>query len=635
MSSFFVPHPHPISPTDSAYLFHLPGSQPLRYLAFQIAGCERRQNGPRKGWIEDLRTRVESLEARLLETVILEVPSHSAAILSRLTEEDIRVGTRMGNGPRNYIDDSLSRLHATLESFAAVLEHRRQYSASKAASECPPNVPLEYSTRDDEEPEHVTPVVHSHATAEEDINTIDEFHIQRDIPGRRLSMLNRNPRSLDTHASPKLAIPRSVDIFQDLEPLPPVQVLNDLIGRYFKVTWEFPDVQPGYRMIDPQSFSSNFSTQHPLLIYSMMSTSAADRGFPHPDRLKISASLLARCKRILFESLDSPYQGVSVVQALLAFCRGLHAQHVDRELWSGVFAVCISKAKELGLTREFGSPEEALLWPPDDNAISGIEERERTARGLYAFDLISSLLSPNSHPSALWDETPFAGSRASLTELLASLYTSFNPQSSFPVAVPMVVMVRSMLPYRRKDRIHDVGEVASLEKQLTLWYNAFVAVYPEAGLNPPPPSIDPGVAQRLVLYHTAAIHLSAPGWSWDDVVQAPEDFSKVLAHAKYIHNIFRNQMSGREFLSPVLPYCLFVAAQVSIVAIKRLTPESIADVQFVMQELSRVKDRFIALEELLEMLQERLDTAVEDMKRALELMWINPVMETAAIDLQF
>ncbi|KAJ3337096.1 hypothetical protein HDU93_001669, partial [Gonapodya sp. JEL0774] len=217
---------------------------------------ERRQNGPRKGWIEDLRTRVESLEARLLETVILEVPSHSAAILSRLTEEDIRVGTRMGNGPRNYIDDSLSRLHATLESFAEILEHRRQYSASKAALE--------------------------------------------------------------------------LDIFQDLEPLPPVEILNDLIGRYFTFIWEFPDVQPGYRMIDPEVFSSSFSKQHPLLIYSMMSTSAADRGFSHPDRLKISASLLARCKRVLADSLESPYRGVSVVQALLVFCRGLHAQHIER-----------------------------------------------------------------------------------------------------------------------------------------------------------------------------------------------------------------------------------------------------------------------------------------------------------------
>ncbi|KAJ3338993.1 hypothetical protein HDU93_008816 [Gonapodya sp. JEL0774] len=348
---------------------------------------------------------------------------------------------------------------------------------------------------------------------------------------------------LEWLASPPI-FTRPVGLFDDLEPLPPPELVNDLLTQYFRHTWEYRYIYAGQPMMHRPTFMSTVMSQNRLLIYAALAFASAYADADHQTRKQLGRNFFGRCKRLLFQHLEDPAASVGLVQALLIMAQ--YSNCNERSLAYSLLGICVLKSRELGLHLDpnmtnHGEPPEILSEKWKEN-----EERRRTGWAVYVLDRIAAVthsrapilldheycLSPPCSDE-LWDSSPVVQLRYGSSPGS----TPKSPNEEVRNAVPSIlqlfmVMGKAQLLKQSQDARRLPTGLIEFDNPLNEWYTNFLAAFPNAADPPFSENFDPQLARGLIVYHTVGViihtpldYLSAPP-TW----VASQNFRKALYH---------------------------------------------------------------------------------------------------------
>ncbi|KAJ3339071.1 hypothetical protein HDU93_008657 [Gonapodya sp. JEL0774] len=389
---------------------------------------------------------------------------------------------------------------------------------------------------------------------------------------------------------------RPVGIFDDCDPLPSQEVINDLLVRYFSHMWEYRFVYVGHPMMHRPTFLSTISSQNPLLLYAILAfTSPYAPDVDHRARKQYGRTFFSRCKNLVFPMLGDPSAGVWLVQALLIMAQFANCN--ERSFAYSLLSLTVSKTRELGLCIDSEMAYKGGKPLIQTHKWIEAEERRRTAWAVYVIDRIAAVgnscspflldrefsLSPPCTDD-LWESNPegFVALRGS-----PSSSTSSEESRGDSLLELYMIIGKAQLLKMWQDTKKLPTILIEFEGPLGTWHENFLAAFPSASESPFSPSFDPEVARGLLVYHFAGVIINTPF----DYVSAPpswvssDNFRKALYHWICVRQMVQRFHGCGKWLSSFALFCIFHCALICVANIRCGGEVAAADLEIVISEL--------------------------------------------------
>ncbi|KXS09511.1 hypothetical protein M427DRAFT_63892 [Gonapodya prolifera JEL478] len=540
--------------------------------------------GPRRGWLEQLKTRFITVEASLLDAMdeIMEI------VLPGKFQRD-PIPDRGNSKPRDVIDGVLQNLEVTVYAFRE--EVRKAHAAmgqSTTIMTSSSTVPQEATSL---EP-NFTPVEHSGDSL------MPSFGAGLSLPDGVWALEDGSVDTMTNGFSPLMTgsamdldalsamstLLRPVELFADLEPLPRPDVMNSYVIQYFDYTWKYRFTRT-LNPIHRPTFLSTIAKQSPLLLFAVLTIGAYSSQDNAVASRRASAAFFNRCTRILQEMPENVANDVSFIQALVLMCQ--YTSGYGSDIARKLMQLANTKSRELSLFSDPSmQPDHCIQEIPGSPEWIKEEERRRTGWALFGADRIGCFISTlppllpdeelNLQPPAsdeIWESDPSSSpSAALLRNPFACPVASIGP-------LEPIYIIGHARTLRDRDWTQEHPVVTEFERILSAWYKVFS--------EDAKPELTPTTARALLLYHSTFVALHSPQdcFSGDPTWLASASFRTALEHALAVRIILQRFLGCGIFLSPFPLHCIYQCATIWLCNITRGGETSKADVRMAIQEL--------------------------------------------------
>ncbi|KXS16092.1 hypothetical protein M427DRAFT_300573 [Gonapodya prolifera JEL478] len=550
----------------------------------------RQAPGPQRGWLNNLKNRIISLESLLLD----QKQGESAGVNPTEASSGVNVRSRSevseGNGKkeklRTILDDALNRLELLVVELGQQRSGERQWlSNAENPTMCKAVAP-------ESDPAFL-----------ELLNQVDFFPDVENATKDAILDLG-NPSALGDIFAPfnglyrvpetvtlgdgsmgdsenlfsVAHLTRPLSLFDDCDPLPPAEVLNELFAQYFKHTWEYRFIYPAHPMVHRPTFMSTISSQNPLLIYAMLAHGSSCLDVDPSNSRQLALAFFARCKKLVFPALSDSLAGVWLVQALLIMAQ--FANCLERTLSYSLLGLCVSKSREMGLHIDPDIANRSESPAIHSEKWIENEERRRTGWAVYVLDRIAavgnsrspilvdrdlSLSAPCS--DELWEANPFGLLRG---ESSPGSSDSGRDDSRESVLELYTIIGKAQLLKLWQDTKKLPTVLVEFEGPLSTWHDNFIRHCPGASEPPFSARFDAELARGLLIYHFAGVIVNTPF----DIVSAPaswvasDNYRKALFHWICVRQMIQRFHRMGKWLSSFGLFCIFHCALVSVASIR-------------------------------------------------------------------
>ncbi|KAJ3341862.1 hypothetical protein HDU93_003983 [Gonapodya sp. JEL0774] len=447
--------------------------------------------GPRRGWLEQLKSRFIAVEASLMSAM-----NEAMDVISPEGGGNFQrpgIPDRTGAKPRDVVDGVLRNLETTVESFREEMRRLSFHGVPAPSVSCSGNLAAAGSPFFDLTMPHKPHDAEFMSDVDLLLQSTSDFHLPLSQEAALLG---------DGVPVPEEALPilRPVGIFDDLDPLPSPEIVNAFVSRFFRYNWDYRFV----RTINPihrPTFLANFSKQQPLLVYSVMAVAATSSEENVIANRRLGNALFSRCKRILEELGNEIPDDISFVQALILLCQ--YASGQDRGTPSVLLALAVRKARENNLFVDPSlRPDRVIQEIPGSADWIAEEQQRRTGWALFGADRIGAFIHTRAplisdvelqlQPLAsdeIWEANPMPWSTSrTLRNPFASPVASISPLE------PFYIIGQAQALRADRDWSKDHPGTRDLEGLLSAWYEMFVETYPAAKRSPFSPEFSPEYA---------------------------------------------------------------------------------------------------------------------------------------------
>ncbi|KAJ3338992.1 hypothetical protein HDU93_008815 [Gonapodya sp. JEL0774] len=224
----------------------------------------RQAPGPQRGWLNSLKNRITSLESLLVERTRAAVASgvdhgiaHGAPhVRARSGSSEVQ-SKKEKEKLRTVLDEALTRLELLISDLG---------QQTPLVTNAPNQTALEHSATSDDSDARYGQAQTSDPSILDLLNHTDLFRVlqaggdtetapvtpsfedlvaafQSNQPVARID----NASQWDSHSI--MMMTRPIGLFDDSEPLPPPELINELVMHYFKHTWEYRFIYAGHPMV--------------------------------------------------------------------------------------------------------------------------------------------------------------------------------------------------------------------------------------------------------------------------------------------------------------------------------------------------------------------------------------------------